>query len=654
MSYLPFHKPTSGSLPNYPNEQERGKVRHSRQSGISTLMYSCVLALGVSACSDSGVVVNNPDENNTTTLSTQEDASTRSDIVTTAANAGTFNTLAAALTITGLDTVLSDTSRDFTVFAPNDEAFAKLGDDTIAALLADTETLKDILLYHVIADASVDGATATSLAGTTVDVANGDQIAITVDSGKLFINMSEVIAADVMASNGIIHVIDTVLLPPADTPAEPEQMPLNLVETAQAAGNFSVLLAALEATGLNTVLADSDSEYTVFAPTDDAFNALGQDTINALLADTDKLTDILLYHVLAGQRVDATTAISLAGQSVETANADTIALSLRDNSLFINDSKVIATDVQASNGVIHVIDAVLLPPVEQEQPTGTILEVAEQAGFSTLVAAAKAANLDGALNHPGDFYTVFAPTDDAFAALGQNTIDSLLADPETLRNILLYHVLPGNVIDAAAVAQILGVSIQTGNGSDIVIEERNGELFVNDSKIIITDVQAVNGIIHVIDTVLLPPATTPEESTPPTGTILEVAEQAGFSTLVAAAKAAHLDGALNHPGDFYTVFAPTDEAFAALGQDTIDSLLADPDTLRSILLYHVLPGNVIDSAGVAQVLGFALQTGNGANVVIEERAGELFINKARIIVTDVEAVNGIIHVIDTVLLPPAN
>ena len=121
-------------------------------------------------------------------------------------------------------------------------------------------------------------------------------------------------------------------------------------------------MAALQATGLDAVLADESATFTVFAPNDEAFAKLGTDTIDALLADTDTLSNILLYHVISGQAVDSDTAISLAGSMVEMANGDSVTLSLSGSSLLVNDSVVIAVDVQASNGIAHVIDTVLIPP----------------------------------------------------------------------------------------------------------------------------------------------------------------------------------------------------------------------------------------------------------------------------------------------------
>ncbi|MBX2823723.1 MAG: fasciclin domain-containing protein [Gammaproteobacteria bacterium] len=478
------------------------KLKNKHKLAMSASLVA--LSLTLVACSS--------DDNVTVVPDTDAAQHSGDDTITdTAVANGSFTTLVAALQATGLDEVLADEDSTYTVFAPNDDAFAKLGQDTINSLLNDTDQLRDILLYHVVADAEVDAATAVSLAGTMVDAANGDKLAVSLDGSDLFINMSQVIATDIAASNGIIHVIDTVLIPPTD----PDPMQLsNIVDTAVAAGTFNTLAAALTATGLDATLADESQSFTVFAPTDDAFALLGDDTINGLLADTDTLSSILLYHVLSGS-VDSTTALSLAGTSVPTVNGADLALSIRDGNLFVNDSQVVTTDIMASNGIIHVIDAVLTPPAAtppsdddpiEETPTGTIFDVASEAGFSTLVAAVKVAGLEGALDHPNDFYTVFAPTDAAFAALGQSTIDSLLADPDALRNILLYHILPGTVVDSSAVPDLLGFDIQSGNGQSLVLSADGGILKVNDATITATDVRAVNGVIHVIDRVLIPPA----------------------------------------------------------------------------------------------------------------------------------------------------
>jgi uncharacterized surface protein with fasciclin (FAS1) repeats len=173
--------------------------------------------------------------------------------------------------------------------------------------------------------------------------------------GTLKINGSNVIIKDIVAANGVIHVIDAVLAPPSAGPG-------TIVEVAAANGAFTTLLTAVEAANLTGALLDPAADLTVFAPTDDAFAAVDAATLEALLADPDALANVLLYHLYQGQ-VDSETAISLDGSDVEMLNGDTVSISVVDGELFINDAKVIIADVPANNGVIHAIDAVLIPPV---------------------------------------------------------------------------------------------------------------------------------------------------------------------------------------------------------------------------------------------------------------------------------------------------
>lgn len=595
-------------------------------------------ALVLGACSDS----NSPRiiEIDNESAPANDGTQTITEIATADAD---LSTLTAALQATQLDSVLADRTRSFTVFAPTNDAFDKLGADTVNALLADTDTLSDILLYHVLADTRADAATAISLAGSSVTAANGDDLQISLDGARLFINESEVVVTDIAAVNGIVHVIDTVLSPPEEPANDATQ--LNLVDTALAAGSFNTLAAALEATDLISVLADESASFTVFAPTDEAFAALGQDTIDSLLADPDALRNILLYHVISGE-VDASTAVSLAGSKVTMVNGDESALTLNEGQLMINMANVVATDVQASNGIIHVIDSVMLPP-SPEPALGNIVDTAVSAGFTTLVAALQATGLDATLSDESSTFTVFAPTDDAFAKLGADTINSLLANPDQLSDILLYHVVAGAAVDATTAISLAGTNVEMANGSSTAITLDGSNLLINQSMVVVTDVMASNGIIHVIDTVLLPPADVPAASN-----LIDTAREAGnFTTLVAALEATGLDVAIGHGNDMYTVFAPTDAAFAALGTDTINALLADPETLRNILLYHVIAGTAVDAATAVSKVGVSIEMANGGRIVLTQTQGDLFINKSRIIQTDVRASNGIIHAIDAVLIP---
>jgi uncharacterized surface protein with fasciclin (FAS1) repeats len=423
-------------------------------------------------------------------------------IVDVARDAGSFSTLLTALEAAGLDATLTNEDADFTVFAPTDEAFEALPEGTLDTLLADTDLLTEVLLYHVITDSVVGSDTALSLAGTTTTMANEAKLAITVRGDALYLNESLVIDTDIEASNGVIHVIDAVLTPTVI--GEPEG---SIVDLALASPDLTTLVTALQAADLVGTLADEDALFTVFAPTDEAFAALGEGAIAALLADTEALTDVLLYHVVGGAAVDSIDATALYGQMVTMVNEADVAIDIRDGELYINESKVIIKDIPATNGIIHVIDAVLLPASEEDTaPTGSIVDIAlADPQFSTLVTALEAADLVSTLADETAVFTVFAPTDDAFALLGTDTVNSLLADVPTLTNILTYHVIGDQAVDSATAISLDGSDVEMLNGDTVSVSVQDSTLYINDSAVIAADVIATNGVIHVIDAVLTPP-----------------------------------------------------------------------------------------------------------------------------------------------------
>jgi uncharacterized surface protein with fasciclin (FAS1) repeats len=292
--------------------------------------------------------------------------------------------------------------------------------------------------------------------------------------------------------------------------AAPTEAPIakTIVEIAAEDGRFTTLVTAVQAAGLAETLS-GEGPFTVFAPTDDAFAALPEGTLDSLLLPENKqqLTDILLYHVLPG-KVMAEDAIALDGQMADTAlEGKQVDVKVDMGSVYLNENvKVIITDIEASNGVIHVIDTVLLPASEEAaMEKMDIVDTAISDGrFTTLVAAVQAAGLAETLKGEGPF-TVFAPTDDAFAALPEGTLDSLLLpeNKQQLSDILLYHVVPGKVM----ASDVVGLtSAPTVLGKDATIKVEDGKVFLNDNvQVIITDIETSNGVIHVIDSVLLPP-----------------------------------------------------------------------------------------------------------------------------------------------------
>jgi len=288
-------------------------------------------------------------------------------------------------------------------------------------------------------------------------------------------------------------------------------------------------------------------------------------------------------------------------------------------------------------------------PGAQTNNGADIVDTAIGAGsFTTLVAAVQAAGLEGALRAEGP-YTVFAPTDDAFAALPEGFVTQLLQprNQGKLQELLLYHVVAGETF-AGELRRWQFVPTL----ADKYLWVRklwNGSVKVNNATVIAADVDASNGVIHVIDKVLVPAGfeLVPAEGT---GDIVETAIAAGsFSTLVAAASAAELVGALQGEGPL-TVFAPTDAAFANLPGGLVEALLLPENKgkLQELLLYHVVSGRVLKGD-----LSFyqRVPTLQGSRVTIVKWFGNVWVNTSRVTAADVLATNGVIHVIDRVLIP---
>jgi uncharacterized surface protein with fasciclin (FAS1) repeats len=280
-------------------------------------------------------------------------------------------------------------------------------------------------------------------------------------------------------------------------------------------------------------------------------------------------------------------------------------------------------------------------PAKAAAATKNIVETAVAAGsFKTLVAAVQAAGLAETLS--GGTFTVFAPTDEAFAKLPAGTVEDLLK-PENkakLASILTYHVVAGKVMAADVVKLTNAGTVQ---GQRVDIKAQGGKVTVDGANVVATDIACTNGVIHVIDTVILPNDKN----------IVEVAASNGsFNTLVAAVKAAGLVETLSGKGPF-TVLAPTDAAFAKLPAGTLENLLKPENkkALIEILTYHVVPGVAAYSDQVVKMSEVPTVLGSPVKVTVKD--GKVMLGSATVAIADVETSNGVIHAIDTVLLPTA-
>jgi uncharacterized surface protein with fasciclin (FAS1) repeats len=403
-------------------------------------------------------------------------------VVDVIVNSENHNTLETAVIQADLAGTLSGDG-PFTVFAPTDAAFNALPDGVLDQVLADNDVLTAILLHHV----HSGNALSTDLSdGMEVPTLNDDIITVSINGEVVMIDMATVTVADIIASNGVVHVIDMVLLPATD-----DQTVMSIIANSPA---HTILEEAVLAAELDETLS-GDGPFTVFAPSDDAFDGLPAGALDLILANTEQLTDLLYNHVHSGNVLSTDLSD---GMMVPTLNETELTVSIDGMTVMIDLATVTQVDLTASNGVVHVIDKVLLPDFGQVDTTVYSIIKASPI-HTTLEAAIDAAELDVTLSGDGPF-TVFAPTDDAFGALPAGAIDELLADIPLLTEVLLHHVHSGNVLSTDLSD---GMEVPTLNDDVLVVSIDAGSVMIDMSTVIQADIVADNGVVHVINAVLV-------------------------------------------------------------------------------------------------------------------------------------------------------
>merc|ERR1719410_1122594 len=480
------------------------------------------------------------------------------------------------------------------------------------ALSAFTDDVtSELLTYHVLTSKFFAEDVPTT--ATAVPTLNGADVTVMRDAGTGVVTITDVAGyvstvtmANIAGINGVVHIIDTVMRPYTHT----------IVDIAAGNSDLSTLVGALQSTGLDTTLSGT-GPFTVLAPTNDAFAAIVVPT------NTTILTDILTYHVIGSEVVSS--ALS-SGLVADTVNGQSVT-ALLESGVFFYDSmgmkaEVTVADVYASNGVIHIIDAVLIPDGTINDITGNIV------ALTSLDIALDATGLDATLSGTGPF-TLFAPSNVALSAF----------NGEITEDLLTYHVLAGKTL--AADVPTTPTELSTVNGDSITVFQNatTGAVTVTDAagnmaSVTTANIVGTNGVVHIIDMVL------------EYRNIVELAsDRTDLSTLVGALVTQGLDTTLAGTGPF-TVLAPTDDAFALL--DAIPS----GDALTNVLTYHVIGGNVLSTDLASGLVAETLQM---ETVTAQIDSGVSFYDSmgraVQVTVADIVGTNGVIHVINMVLLP---
>lgn len=429
-------------------------------------------------------------------------------LVEAAQDAGLTTLLDAVGAVDGLDQTLLN-AEAITVFAPTNDAFGDalnafgVNDlDELVAALGGVSQLETVLGFHVVpavafsTDLAEGEQSFTTLSGQDITVTRtGSNVTVTDATG----NVANVTTADVEIENGVVHVIDSVLLPTLP--------PENTFSIIEASPDHTVLEQALIDTGLDQVLAGGT--FTVFAPTDTAFGNIDTSGLTA-----EQLTNILLNHVVTGNVLST----DLSNGYVKTNATETFSGDENFIDLYVNidsgvtlngNASVTVADLESLNGTVHVVDEVITIP-------NVVDLAASNPMFSNLAAALTQENLLGTLGTEADTspapFTVFAPNDMAFQNFldedpndGFETIQDVL-DLAILSDVLTYHVLPNGGVRAADITD--GITPTTVQGETFTINTTNGVTITDQNgrvvEIIATDVTGSNGVIHVLDSVILP------------------------------------------------------------------------------------------------------------------------------------------------------
>ena len=610
------------------------------KSIFNYLLFVSSFLLIMSCSDDDEVTIENPDIENTIAQLIEEDPE--------------FSNLLAALEAANL---ISDFGADgeLTLFAPTNAAFTQfLESNGFASLGAVPENqLRDLLLNHVISGSNLSTDLSTGYATTfTESSASQSRLSIYIDTqeGVVLNGIAEVTEADIMATNGVVHEVNSFIsIPSVATQVTANQEFSTLVQALQQAESETLdFIELLSNTGEN-------SPFTLFAPTNAAFenllNFLGLNSIQGV--DPEILATILSYHVVTENNVrlgDLST-----GLTADTFQGEVIEFNLSNGEFQVIDASninanIVETDIQTDNGVVHSLDKVLLPleilDIIDPTITGLALNNTE---LSSLVAALEYTGLDATLANRSSEFTVFAPNNAAFASyLAGDEITDLPV--EVVRQVLLNHVLTGSSLSdefETSYALTQADFGTTDNKISLYINTSNGVVLNGFSNVIDPDLGAANGIIHVVDEVIdLPTVVTFVSADPDFASLLDALTSPGqdFVDLLSTPSA-------TTPAPF-TVFAPTNQAFenllTELGVSNIEDI--DAGLLTASLSTHVVSEFNVRSAdlmdGTITTLGSDLIV-NTSNATLTDARGRL----SSILSFDIQVSNGVIHAIDTVLLP---
>ncbi|XP_074073343.1 periostin isoform X6 [Macrotis lagotis] len=430
-------------------------------------------------------------------------------------------------------------------------------------------------------------------------------------NGVVTVNCARIIHGNQIATNGVVHVIDRVLT----------QIGTSIQDFLEAEDDLSSFRAAAITSDLLEALG-RDGHFTLFAPTNEAFEKLPRGVLERIMGDKVASEALLKYHIL--NTLQCSEAIT-GGAVFETLEGTTVEIGCDGDSLTVNGVKMVnRKDIVTNNGVIHLIDQVLIPDSAKQ-----VIELAgkQQTTFTDLVAQL------GLASHlkPDGEYTLLAPTNNAF------TDDTLSMDQRLLKLILQNHILK---VKVGLNELYNGQHLETLGGKQLRVFVYRTGICIENSCMLRGSKQGRNGAIHVFQEIIKPAEKSLHET---------LKQDKRFSIFLNLLEAADLKDILIQPGD-WTLFVPTNDAFKGLTNEEKEILMRDKNALQNIVLYHLTPGIFIGKGfepGVTNIL----KTTQGSKIFLKGVNNTLMVNEVKSKESDVMTTNGVIHVVDKLLYP---
>ncbi|XP_072251199.1 transforming growth factor-beta-induced protein ig-h3 [Leuresthes tenuis] len=496
----------------------------------------------------------------------------------------------------------------FTFFAPSNEAWAMLPAEILDALVSNVNIeLLNALHYHMVNRrlTSEELRHGTSFPSMYQD---SNLHIHHYSNGIVTVNCARLIKPDQHATNGIVHVVDRVV-----TAVTNDMQSIIDIDD-----DLETLRMAFAAAGLTAML-ESEGQYTIFAPTNDAFAKIPQETMNRILGDPVALRDLLNYHILKSMQC-AESIVS--GTPMETLQGTMLEVGCDGDMMTLNGKAIITKkDQLGTNGVIHYINELLIPDSAK-----TLLELAEGSSVSTatrlFVDAGLASHLTGS-----EALTMLAPLNDAFTGGVTMTPD--------MKKLMTNHILKEQL---SSKSLYHGQELETLGGLKLRVFVYRNNLCIENACIAAHDKIGRYASMFTVDKIL----------TPPMGTVMDVLKADDrFSVLVGAVQTAGMTELLNQQGAL-TFFAPTNDAFSALPRAELNRLMRAPPELSGVLRYHLGEGMLV-SGGIGSHT--RLKPLQGDKLELGVRNYTVYVNKVQVADADLMATNGVVHAINSIIKP---